>query len=197
MRSTRTPETTQSLNSKLTCLTICRIGIVMSDEEFIKIVLSSNSKSTICEKMGLAISGGAMLRISKRINRLQLSCAHFDLYAKRRKFLVIEKSCPVCRRKFKTKKGDPKEKIVCSRGCSNTHFRTGTKHSGFKTGITTYRKLVKLDCCNRCGYTEEPRILQVHHKDRDRKNNKIENLEVLCPNCHRLHHLQVRLSIQI
>jgi len=24
----------------------------------------------------------------------------------------------------------------------------------------------------------------VHHKDRNRENNEIENLELLCPNCH-------------
>lgn len=39
--------------------------------------------------------------------------------------------------------------------------------------------------CNRCGFDK---FVIVHHKDRDRSNNKIENLEVLCPNCHALEH---------
>lgn len=43
--------------------------------------------------------------------------------------------------------------------------------------------------CNRCGYNEHPEILQVHHADRDRTNNSIQNLEVLCPNCHRVEHM--------
>jgi 5-methylcytosine-specific restriction endonuclease McrA len=44
--------------------------------------------------------------------------------------------------------------------------------------------------CNRCGYNSEPRILGVHHIDRNRMNNEISNLEVLCPNCHSLEHLK-------
>jgi len=42
-------------------------------------------------------------------------------------------------------------------------------------------------CCH-CGYNEHPEILQVHHKDRDHKNNDISNLEVLCPTCHTWQH---------
>ena len=30
--------------------------------------------------------------------------------------------------------------------------------------------------------------LRVHHKDRNRKNNKIDNFEILCRNCHILEH---------
>jgi 5-methylcytosine-specific restriction endonuclease McrA len=44
--------------------------------------------------------------------------------------------------------------------------------------------------CERCGYDEEPRILGVHHKDRNRKNNELANLEVLCPMCHSLEHMR-------
>ncbi len=32
-------------------------------------------------------------------------------------------------------------------------------------------------------------ILVVHHKDKNRENNTIENLEVLCPNCHAIRHI--------
>ena len=38
-------------------------------------------------------------------------------------------------------------------------------------------------CCERCGFTKF-QILQVHHKDRNRKNNDFQNLELICPNCH-------------
>mgnify|MGYP001561026754 CR=1 FL=1 len=39
--------------------------------------------------------------------------------------------------------------------------------------------------CMRC---EFDKFVVVHHKDRDRTNNELENLEVLCPNCHALEH---------
>jgi 5-methylcytosine-specific restriction endonuclease McrA len=42
--------------------------------------------------------------------------------------------------------------------------------------------------CERCGYSEHPEILGVHHKDRNRHNNDLSNLEVLCPTCHSLEH---------
>ena len=44
--------------------------------------------------------------------------------------------------------------------------------------------------CIRCGYNKHPGILVLHHKDRDRENNRLDNLEVLCPNCHALEHLE-------
>ena len=38
--------------------------------------------------------------------------------------------------------------------------------------------------CAICNYNEEPKILQVHHIDENRQNNSIDNLIILCPNCH-------------
>ena len=46
--------------------------------------------------------------------------------------------------------------------------------------------------CERCGYKEEPGILQMHHKDRDTANNTLDNLELLCPNCHALEHFHTK-----
>jgi 5-methylcytosine-specific restriction endonuclease McrA len=45
--------------------------------------------------------------------------------------------------------------------------------------------------CERCGY-DTYEILQVHHKDRDRNNSDLENLELICPNCHcKEHYLKI------
>ncbi len=41
--------------------------------------------------------------------------------------------------------------------------------------------------CEICGITEwqgKPIVCQLHHKDGNRKNNKLSNLQMLCPNCH-------------
>lgn len=46
----------------------------------------------------------------------------------------------------------------------------------------------KQNKCERCGYDKYPDILEVHHKDRIRKNGESENLELLCPNCHTEEH---------
>lgn len=42
--------------------------------------------------------------------------------------------------------------------------------------------------CERCGYSKYE-ILQVHHKNRNRLDNRTENLEIICPNCHYEEHL--------
>lgn len=62
----------------------------------------------------------------------------------------------------------------------------------YGNGISRYRLNTlrnKQHKCERCGYEKYPQILQVHHKDRDRSNNSISNLELLCPNCHMIEHL--------
>lgn len=38
--------------------------------------------------------------------------------------------------------------------------------------------------CAICGWNEDENILQVHHIDFNRGNNNIDNLIILCPNCH-------------
>jgi len=39
--------------------------------------------------------------------------------------------------------------------------------------------------CYVCGYNDDERILEVHHVDENRNNNDINNLKILCPNCHK------------
>ena len=45
-------------------------------------------------------------------------------------------------------------------------------------------------CCERCGnpgeWNGQPLMLQVHHVDGNRFNSTLDNLMVLCPNCHAL-----------
>jgi hypothetical protein len=44
-------------------------------------------------------------------------------------------------------------------------------------------------CCECCGLTEwlgRSVPLELHHKDGDRANNLLRNLELVCPNCHAL-----------
>ena len=47
---------------------------------------------------------------------------------------------------------------------------------------------LKEDRCEGCGIDNEwngkPLTLQVHHINGNHKDNRIENLQILCPNCH-------------
>jgi hypothetical protein len=61
---------------------------------------------------------------------------------------------------------------------------SGVLHHNYKTGIGTFRAFKK-DKCERCQSTK---FLCVHHKDENRENNKLSNLETLCKSCHQEHH---------
>ena len=85
-------------------------------------------------------------------------------------------------------------KKSCSRACANAH-RVTIKHKfnkprdKVKTNRHLKLRLLKKrrGVCERCNY-DIYEILQVHHKDRNHKNINLENLELICPNCHAKEH---------
>ena len=58
------------------------------------------------------------------------------------------------------------------------------------TGTVSYRDLVLTgkDKCAICGFYALQAALEVHHKDFDRSHNEVDNLEILCANCHTVLH---------
>lgn len=85
--------------------------------------------------------------------------------------------------------------LYCSRSCSSSQnnklFKKWKNHPQYKTGKTFYRTLkiksVETPKCENCGF-DNILALEVHHIDRNRKNNEIENLSILCANCHKIEH---------
>lgn len=81
-------------------------------------------------------------------------------------------------------------KKTCSRACSNTHregirYKINSPRDKVKSLQALKLRLLKERgmFCERCSYNKYE-ILQVHHKDRNRDNNDLVNLELICPNCH-------------
>ena len=85
--------------------------------------------------------------------------------------------------------------FFCDRTCSmawkNSVLRWGSNHPLWKGGESTYRQKMKAlsgtPVCAQCSIADS-RVLAVHHKGRNRKNNELTNLEWLCHNCHYLEH---------
>lgn len=60
------------------------------------------------------------------------------------------------------------------------------KNNAWKNGSGWFTAWGKnFNNCNRCNSSK---YLCVHHKDRNRKNNEFNNLEILCKKCHQIEH---------
>ena len=57
-------------------------------------------------------------------------------------------------------------------------------------GKTWWQNKLRSECkaCQQCGWDIVPEVLQLHHVDRNRRNNTRTNLLLLCPNCHETQH---------
>ena len=92
-------------------------------------------------------------------------------------------------------KNSKSKKFFCSFSChcawENKNVRCGINAPNWIAGESAYRDLIsrhKIPVkCIKCGISDK-RVLIVHHKDGNRKNNNIENLERLCCNCHAIVH---------
>ncbi len=71
----------------------------------------------------------------------------------------------------------PNEMVFVKNGHTST---TNLKKKIIREGLKEYK-------CEKCGITEwqgEPISLQIHHINGDHHDNRLENLQFLCPNCH-------------
>lgn len=81
--------------------------------------------------------------------------------------------------------------VYCSKSCAtitnNTLFKRWENHPGYKKGEASYRSKAfnhYKHKCALCAYNNI-RILEVHHIDGNRSNNKVNNLIILCPTHHK------------
>ena len=135
-----------------------------------------NTKCKVCEKA-----------IYKRPSQIKLNDG--NVYCSNICFGIScrnEKPCIICGKSILASL----HKKTCSRACSNKN-RAGTKYKAnspkdkVKSQQSLKIRLLKTRGlqCERCGYAKFE-ILQIHHKDRNRSNNELENLQLICPNCH-------------
>lgn len=85
-------------------------------------------------------------------------------------------------------------KFFCSKSCQTiwrNRVYSGESHPFWKNGESVYRKIMIragiAQVCKFCGLNDK-RVLAVHHRDKNRDHNQIDNLVWLCHNCHYLIH---------
>lgn len=132
-----------------------------SDEQLIEAVKLFNSYRSVCRMLGLTESGNTHPIIKTRILELNLSIEHFVKY------------------KLPPSKPNKLEDILSNK---IYHYSHGLRLKLIK------QKIFEEKCYN-CNLTEwlgNKIPLELEHIDGNRRNNFIENLTLLCPNCHAL-----------
>lgn len=68
------------------------------------------------------------------------------------------------------------EEVLSSPGFNNSVKRKRLIEAGLKSG--------KCECCGLTTWRGKPIPLELHHRDFNHYNNSLENLQILCSNCH-------------
>ena len=140
----------------------------------------------------VAIRLGIELKQKRKINKSE----HFNRGTRRAKYGV----CEYCGKEF------PLYENSGGKYCCHKCWASATKEKTIKEWETgesngcdkryrlspTIKEYIikERGCkCEKCGFSgfnpyTKKTILQIHHKDGDATNTNVENLEVLCPNCH-------------
>lgn len=143
-----------------------------TDEQLVAAVQSSGTYAEIIRKLGLSVAGGTWGLVKLRIQQLGLDISHFNGRGWRK-----NKQHP--KYSIATRNPKPLEEILVEESTySSTH---GLKHRLWKAGLLER-------ACGRCGlgpeWNGQGLSLQLDHINGVRTDNRIENLRILCPNCH-------------
>lgn len=134
-------------------------------EDYENAAKNSESISNMCKILGLKPKGGNYKTIHNKIKEYNIDISHF-LGKGWNKGL-----------KFKPNKGFSLEKILVE---NSTYQSFKLKNKLLKEGL----KACKCEKCNNTEWLGKPIPLELHHINGDRTDNRIENLQILCPNCH-------------
>ena len=136
--------------------------------QLLKAVKESYSYRQVLKKLGLRQAGGNYNQIKKYINEFNIDMSHFKGRAWNKGMKGIGK--PIL----------PLKKILVK----NSNFQS------FKLKQRLFAAKIKLRQCEKCGWAERTKDgylpLELDHINGNSHDNRLENLRILCPNCHSL-----------
>jgi hypothetical protein len=139
-----------------------------SDDQLRAAVAESKSVAQVIRKLGLIPAGGNYNQVGRRLDALKLDTAHFT--GKRWNLGGNFVSIPAL----------PLEELLVANRPTQSH----------KLKLRLFRAGLKKPACELCGWAEralDGRIpVELDHANGDKNDNRLENLRILCPNCHAL-----------
>lgn len=143
-----------------------------------EVVKKAESVADVIRKLGLRESGGNFSHIKKRIVEYGLDISHF----------ISTATGPPLRSFGKSKKSPDDILVLRHKGHRNVAHRL--RRALLESGVD-YK-------CADCGignnYNNKPLVLEIHHKNDNWLDDRKENLEFKCPNCHSQMHNQTLIN---
>lgn len=145
--------------------------------------------------------GKDFLKERKNIKRSKHHYCSIDCANKKKQELhsIIVK-CSYCGKEFKKSlsklKNSKSGLYFCSKECKNNAQRCESNILNKNYSRKNYRItafLYKEHKCECCGNSDK-RVLEIHHKNFNHKDNRIENLMIVCANCHRIIHSELEIA---
>ena len=141
-----------------------------SDESISEAVKNNVSIAGVLRELGLRDIGGNYTYINKRIKALNLDTSHFTGQ-------LWNKGKTVDRDKISSPSSASLEDIFANK----VKIRSATlKERLIRVGL----KESRCECCGNSEWNGKPIPTELHHIDGNHNNNALENLQILCPNCH-------------
>jgi hypothetical protein len=137
-----------------------------TEEDLRKAVADSLSIRQVLSKLGLVEAGGNYSTIKAKIKALELDISHFTGRAWRRGTQIP---------------------VVAAQSLKEILVENSTFKTAYHLKNRLFREDVKQRQCENCGLTEwqtKPIPLELHHVNGCKTDNRLKNLEILCPNCH-------------
>lgn len=135
---------------------------LLSDGEFIELINNSASTADVLRSLGYTVKGNswAYKIVAERMDKLNITFG---------KKLKINTQGTTERISI--------EKILTE---NSEYNRTKLKERLVQEGIKEY----KCECCGISTWMDKPISLQLHHLNGIHNDNRLSNLQLLCPNCH-------------
>lgn len=138
-----------------------------TDEDLQQAVKNSRSTRTVLIALGLVSAGGNYTQVQRRIKELQLDTFHFTGQG--------------------WNKGGGATRLAKK---LDELLLEGTQVQSFKLKKRLFAEGLKDPTCELCGWAEmsvDGRVpLELDHINGRHDDNRLENLRILCPNCHSL-----------